>query len=924
MKALVKWSKPLTTMFLCTLTLMYAVILCLLIITSATVVYANPTAEENTYRLTFEHMRDIEPQNINIVFIIMKELMRDFDIKAPLGQEATYSQEKSSSYELRNVDYKYSASISIQGKFIDMSDYEHIQAHDTEIRFVGNMDFMIDHSYISITGDSSRKVSRNYKFSGPFTTMMYDRFGEQTYGFVLGYDEINVLRDDRVRVEVVSDLRGSETFDDIGMHVLVFRTFRPYYEGEGAPITTTIDTEASDTPGVTSNPVQRVIVVGLAGLVAAAAGTAGAAGAAGSATGGEGNGDNNKGSSYKMYIYKDFGDAIRYDKPEVAVYARMAEITPDGAEIQRMDLTGRITIFSNDRQIKVGTPTTAGSYMGATVWAESLKGGSNPNQGVISFRFTGEGGSFQNNVTFRLIGDPIIRIAQRNIYILAGSGETFYLNYELIDFYSEQTAQVKVNIMNNNPTFKLEVGEDHQGYRAVIATDNGTEQENNHLYGSSINCEIIAENEKEYARTLFSVVNCYEGLFADFMGHEGEIKGYGKDRTQIDALAEPGMKMEKTPVIYQLALWNAEKKELVRYKPENLKLSIEDEKGIFESIGIDIELQQDFRREDATAYYLSAKRSFPSMELAEGILKAVLTYNGECYQRESKVKLLPDPLREHRTFEEEYKDTIYIVNEYYPEGKRQERLKEIEENINKWGTEDLKTYRKAVWETAQEVIFQERDQHLQNALWYDRAIGVCNVLIFVGDIAFSVAVLPLGGPVTAFLMSNVKQAVINMAEIYFSSDSIGWNELDRFITDHVKYLSGQADVFYGPPKKNEPKKLAAWLAGFTLYRIGYHWMWSKDEYGRPVGMYGAIVNGIKDLTKKGVGIMLKDYVKSSAKTDGALWKKEYSQNMSENVTEEAQNMLGTAKDAIDGMESAVITILNYLDYLSGGQLVLKS
>ena len=687
----------------------------------------------------------------------------------------------------------------------------------------------------------------------------------------------------------------------------------------------TIETDADREAGETDVTVPAMIVVGLAGAAAAVAGLGGAggAGAAGSSSGSEGNGDNNKGSSYKMYIYKDFGDAIRYDKPEVVVYARMAEITPDGTEIQRMDLTGQITIFSNDRQIKVGTPTMAGSYIGATVWAESFKGQENPNQGVISFCFNGEGGSFQNNVNFRLIGDPIIRIPQPNLYILAGSGETFYLNYELIDFVKEETAQVQVKIMNNNPTFELEVGKDHQGESAIIATDDGTEQENNHLYGSSINCEIIAENETEYARTLFSVVNCYEGLYADFMGHNGEIKGYGKDRTKIDSLADAGIEMEKTPVVYQLALWNVEKKELARYKPENLTLSIEDEKGIFNSIGIDIELQQDFRREDAKAYYLRAKKPFPSMKSAEGVLKAELVYDGEDYERESAVKLMPDILRENKAFEQEYKDTIYIINEYLPEKYRQEKLNEIEEKINKWETEDLKTYRKAVWETAQEIILKERDSYLNDALWYDNAITVCNVLVFVGDIAFNAAIIPLGGPITAFLLDNVKQAIVNMAEIYFSSDSIGWNELDKFVEDHVKYLSGQADVFYGPPEKNEPKKLAAWLAGFTLYRIAYHWMWSKDDYGRPVGIYGATVSGIGDLTKKGVGIMLKDYVKRSAKKDGVFWKKQYSRNMSETATEEAQNMLSTAKDTIDGIDKAATAILDYIDYLSGGQIVLK-
>ena len=42
----------------------------------------------------------------------------------------------------------------------------------------------------------------------------------------------------------------------------------------------------------------------------------------------------------------------------------------------------------------------AGNYMGALVSAKSVPGGENPGTGVVSIRFRGEEGSFQNNVTF--------------------------------------------------------------------------------------------------------------------------------------------------------------------------------------------------------------------------------------------------------------------------------------------------------------------------------------------------------------------------------------------------------------------------------------------------------------------------------------------------------------------------------------------
>jgi hypothetical protein len=96
--------------------------------------------------------------------------------------------------------------------------------------------------------------------------------------------------------------------------------------------------------------VAAATVVGLLGLAAAAAG----AGAAGSANGGASKENQKQGSSYKMYVRKDFGNKIRRGAKHVFVYARMAEVKDDGAEVERPDLTEQIEIFSPDAFMEVG------------------------------------------------------------------------------------------------------------------------------------------------------------------------------------------------------------------------------------------------------------------------------------------------------------------------------------------------------------------------------------------------------------------------------------------------------------------------------------------------------------------------------------------------------------------------------------------
>ncbi len=130
------------------------------------------------------------------------------------------------------------------------------------------------------------------------------------------------------------------------------------------------NTTASSSAGETDMTVPAAIVLGVAAAAAATAG-AGAAGAAGAAAGGEADGGEAEDTRlrFKMYIYKEFGNAIRYDKPPVFVYARMAQIDAKGVETDRPDLTERITVFSENAHMRVGTPTPAGQYMGASVEA---------------------------------------------------------------------------------------------------------------------------------------------------------------------------------------------------------------------------------------------------------------------------------------------------------------------------------------------------------------------------------------------------------------------------------------------------------------------------------------------------------------------------------------------------------------------------
>ena len=203
-----------------------------------------------------------------------------------------------------------------------------------------------------------------------------------------------------------------------------------------------INTNAKNSAGETGVSVPALIAVGIMSVAAAL-------GAVGASSNSDNSEEDKNGKSYKMYLNKNFSDAIRYDKPGVPVYARMVEISKEGEEIDRFDLTQKIEIFSGSSVIKVRDPSTSGNYVGAFIEAESVTNSENPKEGVVSFKFSGEGGTFQNNVHFRLVGEPYIKFDEQGdrlfmeVDMIEGDNGEYIVPFTLVDFAEIPKVSVK-------------------------------------------------------------------------------------------------------------------------------------------------------------------------------------------------------------------------------------------------------------------------------------------------------------------------------------------------------------------------------------------------------------------------------------------------------------------------------------------------
>jgi len=657
-----------------------------------------------------------------------------------------------------------------------------------------------------------------------------------------------------------------------------------------------------------------VAVAVLSTIIAAAAISAG--GVAGVGGSGEsGNEEKSERSSYKMVLYKEFGDKIRYNGETVFVYAKMMEIRPDGTELDRLDLTQRIEILSDDRFLEIPPAVLSGEYMGAAVSATASQPQGMPAEGIISFRFHGEGGVFQNNVKFNMISECYIELEQQKLYVYATSGGSFRMPYKLVDFADNAT--VEVLPMQSEVPFTLEVGVDKNNNPIIIASDTAEKKPFDNFF-DSFSCEITAKNDKESARTVFYVVMCYEGVLPDFLGKKKEIKGFKDDKGN----------MEKTLIAFSQGLWSDTKKTLELSIPENLIIECTDEKGIFEVIGLNQAPNEDYRSITDKVYYdFTAKLSFPAQAPIKGFMKISNTVGEKTFENETEISLIPDLIEYSKKLEEEYQNCLKIINTYLPEHFRDKKLEQLKRDLPKLGIEDLKAFRHGCWAIAQRSIMQEKESYLIDSYWYDEAIATAELLVYIGDIAFDVALAPFGGPIAGFLAAQVKSAVIDMITLYVEKPSIGFNEIVTFIENRFIQMAGQADGAFEMPKPNETKKLAAWLACYTLYRIGYHWWFDTDDDNNPIGLTESIKRGLLDFAGKGAATILSGFAGDIAKKKG--WDK-YSIADADQafVNEKMQKGAKTALDAGDKLAGkaddaivyAVNTLLEFIEKIKGGTL----
>lgn len=577
-----------------------------------------------------------------------------------------------------------------------------------------------------------------------------------------------------------------------------------------------------------------------------------AAGAIGANTT-EGELEDKRRREYQLIISKTVGQNIKSDQAVTifaSIYERIYE--EDGTyseQINRM-LSEMIEFSSPESFVKFSAPSMQGDSKAVDFVAESNEKGERfSKQCTITCIAIGSGGTHRQNVVFNIVDEPYVAIEQK-LFILANSGKTFEWNYEPMDFV-EPVETVTLSTHQSELPFEINISKDLKD-KKVTVKDLVARKPFKGFF-DTYTCEIIAKNKKETGKIIFYVVMCYEGIMVDFLGAKQEILAKLRD--------DNSGKMVETRVKVRGGLWNEKQKNLEMLSPKGITLSFDDEKDIFALLEASSVENLDFHTPDGKAYLLSVAHSLPSMDAVKGTIRVEGEVGGRRMSSEQEISIEPDRLTYEKEFEKEYQNCKRIIEVYMSERFKTKKLMELERAKHKLGLEDLKLFRQNCWGIAQRCIMQERQQYLIDEAWYDEAIATAELLVYIGDMAFDLALSPIGGPIAGFLAAQVKSSFIEVLGIIIENPNKSYFDIIwEFTSKRIEQTLGSADGLIEVPKATEREKLAIWLACYVIYRIGFHWWFDKDEEDNSIGLKEAIKVGLQDFVGKGFGVLLGDFI----------------------------------------------------------------
>jgi len=637
---------------------------------------------------------------------------------------------------------------------------------------------------------------------------------------------------------------------------LIVGNYEEVYGGYGAG-SWGIDTGAGDA-GVVDYGVPLVVV---AGIFAAGAAVAGVGAAAGS-----GNTETERTSTYRMRIRKDFGDYIVCGKPPETLYAQMIEITAEGETIEREDLTASIQMSSGGGLI-VEDQTLTGGYMGAFISAEENE---LAEEGIVRVAYTGKGGSFTNNIHFRIIGKPSIRFPEQGksmdmrLNMLYGDAKTYELAVELVDFV-EPPKEITIS-QADDAMFTTSLEQiDEMHYTAKIVNTSPLPEIGAQVKSFPVWVSAVSE-EDERVEESFIVFLYPEGLSVTDVAYDDE--GRAKFAAYDDADTEED-DVSSTGFMVNLAVRTTENgREVVKllegrdYTPEFGEL-----KGTNQSTDV---FASKFKytiekRPDNTN---KAYKFTPEKQIGESrtdphyvLLPISCGYGEETYQLDLPVHIIGDKLGVRSDRETEL---ALLKKRVLKFGINADVARFIRENVDTLSATELRLLSKKIVYDAIVYYEQESVEFMQTAESMDSWITYLSIIKWFGDQAFSYLATVYTGPAGEAVLSPLKEIITELigeiASDIFMGYAVNWSEV-RVGVHLSEMLENYVMSCFEDIQKVNPKKLAYVIAGLCVFNLVRHYTFDVDSDGKR-SWYNAFVSACSDISLAFVKSKFGDFFKA--------------------------------------------------------------
>ena len=617
-------------------------------------------------------------------------------------------------------------------------------------------------------------------------------------------------------------------------------------------------------------------------------------------------GKKKKKTSYRMHIYKNFGDAIRAGADPVRVGARIAKVE-DGVESDDAELTAGIVPTVTGLSLR--SSGLKGRYMAADVSAEPGASG----EGTVTFTIQTPSGTFVRKIVFRIVAETSIVFEEPDangktrhalpegegptLEMVAGGKGRDSVYFHLADA-AEEPVEVKADDVRD---FKITFQKDPSApfaYRALVA-----------------NCSAPAVKEA--------------GVFADAVKQTVTVRAKFKDGTEVTGLFDIGLYPDGLSVfiVPDDPQWRAHARlrrrsqglpdilvdgrmEVVSFIKPRLNGIVDDEIAPLYFVpcfayekadGKATVVRQNkhfkarpFQPTDTTTRNLLAKyrgKAAPIGETAFCIqpkdilmeedapylvnLPLSVSFGGRSASADIPVRLVGERLDPKMAdWEKEYKELQRRITQFA-----------VPENIGKWiallkerateprcSVEELRIVSKTIVADYIDYWTRQRDaDYAEIAHWENYLYGAEWVKL-VGDSAFSFLINAFVGPVTDAILTPAKDLFFCTLGEFIAMDQHGmpldWENLEiaRSINsagDNVAAHFTEKGIRANP--KNL-KMITAYIAGYYVIAVFRNYTIKRAQTGES-DWYGAIKDAFKDLSVNAFKIIAGDLFQAWLKSE---------------------------------------------------------